>query len=709
MFQQGNYDVLTFSVPSQGMNQNISADVLPLDFAYVLENITTKPLGEGVVRFGTSFVMALPNLESTIIRQFPFTKADGSKQILLYVQEYVQDLTASEFTLFEDDPYSFSLNTDNEDRYVKDTPIKVVYTLNGLQTVTDAIQTKEEIAEDSSYKITLQNNAFPHTNQNPVIESVWYSSASIYVYDLETNILNGPLKQNLAVGCIPRGVLFLNQLVLCNGVDRILSYDGTDLSELYDFVKDPVTGLTRDGNQQLSFDRKAGEDYSRYSMGSKIQLVINGTVFQTTLTAFVETTQKVMLAVANVLPQFVQNQTFLFYQAFPPAFNYLYVAYDRLWALGPGAAGLEYRNAEEAMRVYFMYKSNSLTDWFDERTGEVPNINLASKHGIPDNLEAIDLINGYMAFIGREKTQVWQGSEPEGAIAAPNREPLNYNRTLNTGVIHGDLLLDLSNDTWFVSNNGMQSVSSLNVAQQFSATSFDAVDPLVREYNNDLLQSNLNYRSALSFHYTEGGFAGFKIGNTNVLCSLVSTSLYSWSLFSGDFRKATSFLSLGNCLYLSIKNKLYRYADGHDSNPKGYGDQGGEALIPFSWTLPVISIKGKSFACKRYEVQLDYPSSFTVNSDNFINLSISGDLPKSYQITSPCRFDLRGDALKTLPLIKDAISTQNSIGFRFDQPYGFTKDRLKFIASRFWLTLKGYTQAGPLSLRQIKLYGIIER
>src|SRR5690606_29153669 len=115
------------------------------------------------------------------------------------------------------------------------------------------------------------------------------------------------------------------------------------------------------------------------------------------------------------------------------------------------------------------------------------------------------------------------------------------------------------------------------------------------------------------------------------------TTLYSWSLFSGDFEAANSFLTFGNGLYLGSRNKVYRYADGHDGNPPRYGDQGGEGLIPFSWTLPVTadSLKGRRFANKRYEIQLDYPSSFTLRQgvdhrpENQVSIGISGDLPKS--------------------------------------------------------------------------------
>src|SRR3990167_9547361 len=137
MLQEGNYDVLEFSMPSQGMNQNISPEVLPSSFAYVLENIIAKPLGEGRVRFGTSEIMSLPNPEFTILKQFPFVKDDGSEQILLYVQEYAQDATAHTFTVIDglqaslfqaSRRFSFT-SPDNIARYVNDSAIKVEYTL----------------------------------------------------------------------------------------------------------------------------------------------------------------------------------------------------------------------------------------------------------------------------------------------------------------------------------------------------------------------------------------------------------------------------------------------------------------------------------------------------------------------------------------------------------------------------------------------------
>ncbi len=702
MLQEGGYDVLEFALPAQGMNQNISPENLPLDFAYILENIVAKPLGEGHVRFGTSLLGALNDPTSTIMKQFPFVNTDGSEQILLYVQEYTAD-NANTFNILGSFQFSF-VSPNNAARYIKDTAIKVEYTLNGQMTLYDTIAALT--VAGTTVTVTLSQNAFP---AGANITRVSFSTGTIYKYDVSSGVISAALRQNLSVGCVPRVTTFLNTLVICNGVDPLLSWDGNNLSEVYDFVKEQAANLTRIDNNNLSFTVSANFNINDYVVGNLLQIKVNGVTTQTAIAGRVLNQQTLTITTTILLPAFVPNQTNIFYQAWPPAFNFLFVAYDRLWALGQGAVGLEYRNPDQAMRVYFTYKSGSLTDWFNENTKTVPSIDLSEKHGVPDNLEAIDFVNGYMVFIGREKTQVWTGSEPLGAVQAQGNATLTYNSTLSTGVVHGDLVIDLPNDTFFITKTGLQSFSSLNIAKQFAATSMNAVDPLIQEYVASVTSSNVNYRASCSFKYDGGALAGFKIGQNKVICSLFSTTLYSWSIFSGDFLSAISFLALGNNLYLSLKNKIFKYADGRDGTPHIYGDQNGQGFISFSWTLPVIHLKGRRYSGKRYEVQMDYPSSFTIRPENQMSIGISGDLPKSYQINSPCRFDVRGDTLQTIPLTSDHPTRQTSLGFRLDQPYGFFKDRMKFLASKFWLTLSGYTKDGVLSLKKIKLYGIIER
>ena len=92
MFQEGNYDVTTFPVPVNGMNQSISPDMLPQNFCYLLENIIPDPIGSGQVRYGTTLVKALASSELEIIRSFKFVYNGYVNQAILYVGYYAQDL-----------------------------------------------------------------------------------------------------------------------------------------------------------------------------------------------------------------------------------------------------------------------------------------------------------------------------------------------------------------------------------------------------------------------------------------------------------------------------------------------------------------------------------------------------------------------------------------------------------------------------------------
>lgn len=717
MLQVGNYDVLELSPPPHGMNQNISAYQLPLTYAYVLENILAKPLGEGTVRFGTHALKQdplSPTLppESRILGCFGYVTATGAEQLVLYVQEYQEDFSVDLEAVTVEGDFVLSFATDHAERYQQDTPVKIVYQLNGINTVLDLIAKVE--TEEDRVRLTIQQNNFPEPFDDIVFQSLSYAIGTIYVYDKQTATLSPPLRQNLSVACVPRSVVFLSKLLLCNGVDRVMTWDGTTLVDLSNFVKEQASSFNRLENTRFSFTATASFLLNKYAPGTLIQLVINGVSHSLTIVQAVQQATTVTVTTQTALPAFVANQMQLFYQDWPPRFSYLYVAHNRVWALGEGAVSLGMKAPDQALRVYYPYKSNSLNDWFHEQTKTVPSLDLTEQHGVPDTLEAISHLSGSMIFAGRVKTQIWTGTDPLQAgfdqdEASP--QTLRYQAMIPTGLVHGDLLLELPNDLFFITKTGLQSLTTLNIAKQFVANSYDAVDPLIQEYLSQALSSNAAYRSCRSFKYEGGPWAGFKIGQNPILVSLFSTSLYAWSLFTGDFERASTFCSLNNRFYLACQNRLLQYGDGHEGETKSYGDQGGQALIPFSWSLPIVHLKGKRFLGLRYDLTVDLTSSFVLRPDNEMALLISGDLPASYRLSSPCRFDRRGDALKTVPLttVPDDLVTTSSLGFRLDKQVVVFQDRFKFLASTFWLTLKGYTKDGPVSLKQLRLYGVIER
>lgn len=713
MFQQGNFDIIPLTPPLTGMNQNVSPEQLSFNFAYALANVTTSPFGELLVRNGTRNIKDIAGDDSDIIDFSSFVSQNGEIQFLAYTRIFVEDGTVNNINVV--DAFTFTFDTNNPARYIQDVPIKFRYAFRGIQTLT-VIEDRADISvNNNTVTVVLKDNVFASPLNQVDIEAIFYSSATLYCYNSSTDTILPPLRENLTVGCVPYFTFFLRNLFIGNGVERIMRWDGANLTDTYDFVKETTQNLTRTGNTTLTFTIPAGFDISFYPVGGKIQIKVNGAPSEFTIVARNLVGQVLTITVDNNLPVFAPNQTNLFFQAFPPALSYLFVAYNRMWGLAPGASSIEYRNPDNAMRVYFMHKSGSITDWFNETTKTVPSIDLSENHGVPDNLEGMGVVGGYMLFFGREATQLWTGSEPLAGVNAEQFPTFTYFKTIPTGAVHRNLIMPLPNDLYFVSKQDVQSFSNLNVARELAVTPTDAVNPLVREYVQNAMSSNVNYRKCRSFKYTNGSLIGFKIGNSPVLCSLYSTSLYSWSIFYGDFEKASGFTTVGNALYLSIDNTICKYADGKDGSRALYGDNNGNDLIYFGWTLPVINVSGKksrtarAFACKRYDTDISYPSSFTINKENKVFIEISGDLPKNYKITSPCRFQMRGDVLSQVPLTEDDPIDENSIGLRLEQPYSLIKDRLKFYASKFWVSLYGYTKNGPVSIKDMKFYGVIER
>jgi hypothetical protein len=715
MFQEGNYNVLEFNPPTQGMNCNIAPEVLPQDFAVVFENILPTPVGSSVVRYGTKRLTGVTlDPDAVIIEAFPYAKANGDSQMVLYVQTFVQDGAAQNFEVLA--PNQFSFDTDNLGAFNIDTPIKIPYTSLGVTTLYATIVSKTVVGQ--TVTITVQDNSFPLPIEEVTINSVAFSQGSIYVYDLLSSTLGVVLKTGLSVGCVPRSVTFLNTLLICNGVDRVLRWDGVTLSEVVDFVKeDTAINFNRIDNTHFSFSlspQKADVfDITKYQNNNQIQLKINGVTTSTTVVNIIQAESLITITTADILPPF-GNPPELFYRDWPPAFSFMLVAHNRLWALGVGAVGLSYRDPVQALRVYFTYQPNTLTNWFDEKLKIVPFIDLAQTHGAPDNLEAIAYVSGLTIFMGRGKTQVWTGSEPLGAAVDPTRPKFEFSSILPIGIVHGNLVVEMANDVYFVSQNGLLSFSTLNVAKQFAATPSDAVDPLVRQYVTSTTTSNQAYRACRSFKYKSGAFCGFKIGLNKLLVSMYSTNLYAWSLFSGDFEKAQSFLAtLDNALYLLIDNQINQYANGTKDTPE-YGDNDGQDLINFMWTPPLVHLSGKRWANKRYELQVAYPSSFVLGEENTLSILIHGDTHKTFSLSSNYPLPFKGDILQTIPLVDRGVPDPNEpdpqmFGFRLDEPYAYPKDRLKFLSSTFGVSVLGSTKNGKLSFKKMRLFGIAER
>ena len=327
MLQEGNYNILEIYPPTQGMNRLIAPEALPQGFAVALENILPTPLGSATVRYGTRMLPGM-NLEpdDVILEAFPFVKPNGDKQAVLYVQTFVLDETARNFVVLN--PQSFQFDTDNAISFQADTPLKIEYTHAGDTTLYSTIVMKTVLGQ--TVTITVENNSFPFPIDGVVIQRVSFSEGNISVYDFQTSGLGPILKTGLSVACVPRSVTFLGKLILCNGVDRVLIWDGQTLSEMADFVKEEASQLTRLDDRRFSFTCTDSFDIGHYSPGSVIQFRIQGITNKRIVASVTRVDNTVSITTTMNLHPFVSDHTELFYKDWPPAFSFMSVAHNRL-------------------------------------------------------------------------------------------------------------------------------------------------------------------------------------------------------------------------------------------------------------------------------------------------------------------------------------------------------------------------------------------
>jgi hypothetical protein len=704
MFKESDYEKIILSPPISGMNQNISESILPPQFCYYLQNILASPLGQGTVRYGTKLAFQDADNKYKLIRAFAFKNVNGKSQIIRYGQEYILIVGADEESIIA--PNKIRVSGGNY-VFVKDSYLFLQYNYNGIIPPASYYLIKNVVQIDANtVEIEIGENSLPTVAPGDTLSivSLYFASGVVDVYDVATNsLVAGQKIQNLAVACIPRGDLIASKFFICNGIDKIMTWDGTNLEVYTEFVKEFANTFNRISNTSFSFISNGSFIQSKYFAGNLIQLKIDGVTGTYTVSTIQIAGNVISITTQENLPNFGgQARIELYYSDSPPPFSYLKAVNDRLFALGQGVAGIEYRDSFNALRFYASFTTSIDVNgfkFFSEQTKTVPSTDISGKHGGADNIEAIAYLSGNTLFIGRNMTQVWQGTDPTTSQLPVS---MSHVTTLPAGIAHGDLLIQLPNDISFITQNGNVSFSTLNIAKQLAATSSNAVNPLIQQYLKDILGSNLNYRACRAFKYNAGAFAGFKIGLNDILVSKYETSLYAWSVFSGDFAKSCDFVNdVDSSLFLFINGKIFQYADGVNSEVI-YGDNGGSTPIEFGISWPVNN--QKRWCNKRYEIQLDYSSNVFTNKSNYINININGDLSKTFNITDSYKFEFRGDVLGTVKLSTDGIK-----GFSFDAPFSFPKERLHFVGLDFFLSIIGQTVDGPISFKKVRLFGISER
>lgn len=629
-FASHNFDKIVLPFPSKGMNRDIEPHLMPPDVSWYLENFTQDSFGKGVIRYGVKNLMLMSNIDDGFpMRGFPYVSPQGAEQILMYWSVYKTDAQAYNMSVLKDRIYFETTNLVS--KYRENTSIKFSYTNADGQNITiraPISDLNDPMVGASSFKV----KGFYIDTDTPVTQ-ICYSTGEIHLVNVAAKTAQ-LLVTGLRTDCIPRGVHFIQKLLITNGLDDMRVWDGTALTIVTQLVKERATEIQKLSDNVLKFKCI---NPAKYGVGR--QIFFNATVF--TITNVVTNVDVVTLTLSTPVGN-VPTQVFFYVNA--PKVNFLYVAQDRLWGLGQGAAGIQPRIPAEAMKVYYTDIPNRFDAWTEEQSQSYKMIDLSNKHGSTDNLEAIARLGNRMVFIGREKTQVF--------IGEVGNNTFSWQSTLSTGAVHGDLVLELANDIFYVNFNGLNSFSTLNIGNQFATLNISAINSILKNQVSGFIQDETDYRSSFSFFYHLGTFIGLKIGDNLVNHALFSNQPYFFSVFSGAF-KARHIFSLGNRLFLINKKNVYTYGDGRDGTPKAYNDDG--LPIVGSWIQPFNHQKQRVFSCYRVSCLADYNNAFVDDDSNGLYVELYNERPKTVNVRKKSLLQPRKDILKAASPEQDPI------------------------------------------------------
>jgi hypothetical protein len=350
---------------------------------------------------------------------------------------------------------------------------------------------------------------------------------------------------------VVRCTAFAGKLVFCNGYDDLMSWDGSGLAVVEEYVVDASAGLAYVSGTQFTIESEAG----LYAVGTKVQAQLAAGVFVESTVAGVSQSGDVTSVTLHdsVLTSALSQVA---YGARPPRAAFVYATHDRLWAFGKGpllSAGLS--GDVDRMRVYYTFGVNDVTAWHDA-DGNWQGINLADKNPLQDELLAMSVKDNMTVFFGRRQTQVWTGSDPSVG------GDMSWSKTLPLGVVHGEAVLELPNDVAFLSDNGMRTLSRSLQTEQLDVSDVGSeLDPTWLEVVREIQADTAAYRKLRRGACEAQGWLGLSVpGRTLVL--QVTSGGPVWAVFDGLFGSADAVGNLPDGqLLLAVENRLYKYDD----------------------------------------------------------------------------------------------------------------------------------------------------
>lgn len=610
---QGQSQSVEFPAPFKGMDVTSHNDV---QYAKYLQNMVVSDNNTCMLRYGTRLIAKFPFDENRIFRSqialMSHLGTNGNSEKIIY-QNYLTKLPyvniADNVTVEEVEEVTnvskLTIDISTLEQEQKEFLAKRIYEGGYFYVVQDSLSDGNDI---SDVIIDLENNIISFTlpfpkdffdineeDLKPDFQLWWERGA---LYKLEGNNLNiNPLLEDLDPNVIVSQVNYQGKLLIANGVDPVFVYDGENIKPLRGKASILLKSTITKNDKILTFSIPEffKPEMEKYVVRDSYVTVINPNkekvikVDDITFALPADEVVAVTLTLAEVPPDNVRT---ILYEKDVPAFSFLAVANDRLWALAQGRSYLnKFRENNLAMKVYYASDRKSINGWFNQKTNEIEFIDLSTNSNMPDNLEAIIPFQGKVLFLGRETTQVWVGEDPTTKDDGQKIElpDFKWEMTLPVGILQKSLFVEVPNDVIFLSKYGIIALSSINQYQQLSI-SYSFSNGINQFLNAQLefIENDRDYRNLRAFLYPYGRFLGFKLNYNCLIYQLKQNG--SWSIFSENFADCRSIFydPVSQDLFLGMDDGvLLAYSDKVKTQTYQEYDKGAMIWrIHYSWIYP---------------------------------------------------------------------------------------------------------------------------
>lgn len=423
-----------------------------------------------------------------------------------------------------------------------------------------------------------------------------------------TNLISG-----LTTGGNPRSVHFNEKLIICDGVNPLMSYDGSTLAAIKEWVVDydgPGSGGLASAASQTDTNTitvTVGSGRSDYAIGQRIRVTFaTAGAVTATITGVSGTTTKTIDVSGTPFPNPSETINTVEYEYTAPAFSDIYTEHNRLWALSTGQTKAStFRAPTSAMKVYYTNTTNNEATWISSTTQELSYINLLNKSRRFDELVRISSLDGLMVFFGRHNTLIYAGDDPTTA------DGFAWQKTVPVGCINGNLVVKYPADILFFTRYGARSLRTVfnTEGQEVVPDLGSDIDPTVTHFVSDMVTSDSAFRSARAFLYERDGFYGFNLAADYCLAYPLSEESKGWVYLDGFFSSATAYLGTSDGrLIIGIDSQLYSYANGTDG-ATSYSDN--NTAFTVKWFTPWIKGNGR-WANIGFELLMEQTSDTTV-------------------------------------------------------------------------------------------------